>query len=102
MSGDIAVTDAQTVTTLDLTARGEHGTVRIDGSDTNGVGSYQVFVNGDLFANITVSAGGEPVITGASGAPLTAEEQATVRGIFVIFVQGGDFFEDLTDPITTF
>lgn len=90
----------RTVTTIDLEARGGNGTVRIEGGDTDGAGSYQVFVNGDLFATITVSAGGLPVISGATGAPLTEEEQATVRGIFTIFIEGGDFFEDLTDPIS--
>jgi hypothetical protein len=90
----------QTVTSIDLEARGEHGTVRIEGGGTNGTGTYEVFVNGELFANIAVNAGGVPVITGASGAPLTEEEQATVRAIFLVFIQGGDFFEDLRDPIS--
>jgi hypothetical protein len=99
MSGNFVLTDTQTVATLDLTARGEHGTVRITGSDTNGVGTYEVFVNGDLYATIALN-GGLPVITGASGAQLTEEEQATLRGIFVVFILGGDFFENLIDPLS--
>jgi hypothetical protein len=100
MDGSIQVGETQTVTTLDLQARGDHGTVRIEGGETNGTGSYQVLVNGDLFATITVTSAGEPVITGAAGAPLTDEERATVRGVFGIFLEGGDFFEDLADPIS--
>ena len=42
---------------LDLEARGEHGTVRIEGSETDGTGNYEVFVNGELFATITITAG---------------------------------------------
>jgi hypothetical protein len=99
MEGTITLDQTQTVTTMDLQARGEHGTVRIEGGETNGVGTYNVLVNGELFATITVSTGGLPVVTGATGAPLTAEEQATVRAVFEVFIQGGDFFENLTDPI---
>ena len=44
-------TDNTTIT-LELTAQGQHGTVQITGSETNETGTFQVKVNGDLFATI--------------------------------------------------
>jgi hypothetical protein len=91
---------AETVT-MDLEARGDHGTVSIEGSTTNGTGSFNVEVNGDLFAVITLTDGAAPTIVGAGGQPLTEAEQDAMWAIWYIFAQGFDFFEDLTDPITT-
>ena len=55
--------------------------------------SVGVKVNGDLFATISLTSGGDPVITGANGHGLTAEEEETLRTIlgyyedsFVVFV----------------
>lgn len=89
-----------TTTTLDLTARGDHGTVRIQGTESNGAGSFDVSVNGDLFATISVTGDAVPVIVGADGQPLSSEEQATLLAIWALFANGFDFFEDLTDPIS--
>jgi hypothetical protein len=88
-----------TVTTVDLEARGDNGRVTVEGSETNGVGSFDVEVNGDPFAVITVSGTASPVLTGADGQPLSEAEQDAMWGIWYIFAQGFDFFEDLTDPI---
>ena len=87
-------------TTLGLEARGEHGTVGINGSMAGEAGSFNVQVNGNLFATITLNGNAEPVVTGAGGQPLTEEELATVRAVFAIFIEGGDIFEDLTDPLS--
>jgi hypothetical protein len=87
------------ITTLDLEARGDHGTVTIQGTEENGVGSFEVEVNGDLFATITVSGDAPPVIAGAGGQPLSQAEQALMLAIWAMFAEGFDFFEDLTDPI---
>ncbi len=86
-------------TTLDLEARGDHGTVRIQGSDINGAGTYQVTVNGDLFATITVSGGAPPVIVSATGQPLTQTEQAAFLAIWAMFAEGFDFFGDVLEPL---
>ena len=89
-----------TTTTVDLTARGDHGTVTIEGSQAaDGTGSYEVQVNGDLFATITVTGDAAPVIVGANGQPLTEAEQAMMLAIWHMFAEGFDFFEDLTDPL---
>jgi hypothetical protein len=99
MGGNIVISGAQTVLSLDLEARGEHGTVRIEGSETDGTGNYEVFVNGELFATITITAGGEPVVNSAAGTPLTTEERLTVLGVFAIFFEGGIFFTDMLGPV---
>jgi hypothetical protein len=85
--------------TASLEARGPHGTVSVEGSETNGSGTYQVEVNGEEFATITTTTGQPPVITGADGQPLTEEEQTALASIYLIFLQGFDFFEDLIDPL---
>jgi hypothetical protein len=87
--------------TLDLTARGPHGTVNITGSATEGGGTFQVKVNGDLFATIDVSAGDDPVVTGKDGGALTAEEQAALEDVFHMFGAGLGFFVDLLHPSGT-
>jgi hypothetical protein len=88
-----------TAMTSSVELRGPHGTVTITGSHTDAGGSYQVSVNGDAFATITVSAGGQPEITGADGEPLTQEELQALEQIFLVFYGGLDFFEDLLDPL---
>jgi hypothetical protein len=90
----------QTVTTADVEVRGEHGRVHISGSVTNGSGTLDVEINGNLFATITVAPEVEPVFTGADGQPLTADELEALRNIFLVVTGGLDFFEDLLDPVS--
>ncbi len=85
--------------TSSLELRGPHGTVEITGNWADNAGSYNVEVNGDPFATITVSGGSEPVITGADGQPLSEEELHALQEIYLVFLGGFDFFEDLLDPI---
>ena len=82
-----------------LELRGPHGTVTIVGSWADNAGTYNVAVNGDPFATITVTQGAEPVITGADGEPLSEEELHSLQEIYLVFLGGFDFFEDLLDPI---
>jgi hypothetical protein len=89
---------SSTVTSA-LELRGPHGTVTIEGSRTQTAGSYEVEVNGDPFATIEVSQGSEAVITAADGEPLSEDELETLEAVFVVFLGGFDFFEDLLDPV---
>jgi hypothetical protein len=82
-----------------LELRGPHGTVTIVGTWADNAGTYNVAVNGDPFATITVTQGAEPVITGADGEPLSEEELHSLQEIYLVFLGGFDFFEDLLDPI---
>jgi hypothetical protein len=82
--------------TTNLELRGPHGTITLTGSYTDAAGNFEVEVNGDPFATITVSAGSEPVITGADGEPLTEQELETLRDIYLMFVGGFLFLEGLS------
>jgi hypothetical protein len=92
------VTEAGAVTST-LEARGPHGTVSIGGTQNGTSGSFEVEVNGDLFATITLSQGQQPVIVGADGEPLSDEELEALEAVFAVFAGGFDFMEDLLDPI---
>ena len=87
------------VVTSSLELRGPHGTVEIAGNWADNAGTYNVEVNGDPFATISVTQGTDPVITGADGEPLTQEELQALQEIYLVFLGGFKFFEDLLDPI---
>jgi hypothetical protein len=82
-----------------LELRGPHGTVTIVGNWADNAGTYNVEVNGEPFATITVTQGADPVITGADGEPLNEEELHALQEIYLVFLGGFDFFEDLLDPL---
>lgn len=86
------------VTSL-LVARGPHGNVSIAGTQTSTTATFEVEVNGEPFATITVPEVGEPTITGADGEALTQEELEALDQVFRVFMEGFDFFEDLLDPL---
>jgi len=86
-----SATDNSTLT-LELTAQGEHGAVSITGTETNGTGTFQVKVNGELFATIEVTAGSQPVVTGDEGGALTPEQEAALEDVFHVFGGGLEFF----------
>ena len=85
--------------TSTLEARGPHGTVTISGTQTSTSGTFEVQVNGELFATVTTSESGPPVITGADGEPLSEAELEALQAVFAVFLEGFDFFEDLFDPL---
>lgn len=82
-----------------LEARGPHGTVIITGEETGTSGTFKVEVNGDLFATITTTAGGLPVVTGADGGALTEAELEALEDLFNIFTNGFYLFQDLLSPM---
>jgi len=85
--------------TSTLEARGPHGTVIISGTQTTTSATFEVEVNGELFATITTSGSEPPVITGADGEPLTEAELRALGEVFAIFLQGFLFFGDLMTPV---
>lgn len=100
LESDASIADTQNSTvSLDLTARGPHGTVNIAGSETNGTGTFQVKVNGDLFATIDVSAASSAAVTGANGEALSADERAALEDVFYMFGGGLEFFSALLGPL---
>ena len=90
--------DGIAVTTT-LAARGPHGLVTVSGTQSGTTGSYEVEVNGELFATIATVEGEQPVITGADGQALTDAELEALETVFLIFTDGFDFLEDLMDPV---
>jgi hypothetical protein len=96
---EITLTASTTASTSTLEARGPHGTVTITGDNAGNSGTFEVEVNGELFASIGYTTGQAPVITGADGEPLTQAELEVLQDILIVFLQGADFFEDLFDPI---
>jgi hypothetical protein len=90
----------ETAVTSTLEARGPHGTVTMTGNHSGTAGTFEIEVNGDLFATIAYSQGEQPVITGADGQPLSQAELEALQDVFALFMQGFDFFEDLFDPLT--
>ena len=71
------ISETEVAVTLDLGVAGPNGDVRIVGTYGASGGTFTVKVNGDLFATVTLE-GSSPVITGAGGNPLTAEEEQTL------------------------
>ncbi len=90
---------SESVATVDVEVRGAHGRVQFAGSVTDGAGTVDIEVNGELFATVTVSPEAEPVFTGADGQPLSGDELEALRDIFVVIGGGISFFGELIDPI---
>jgi hypothetical protein len=94
------VTEAATISiTSNLEARGPHGTVTISGTQTGTSGTYEVEVNGEAFATVTVSQGQQPVITGPDGEPLSDQELEALETIFAVFAGGFGFMGNVLYPI---
>ena len=85
--------------TSTLEARGPHGTVTISGSQTGTTATFDVEVNGELFATITTTGSEPPVIAGADGQPLTDAELQALAEVFGVFLQGFSFFGNLMTPV---
>lgn len=89
---------------LDSWIQSANGRVDLDGvvNEATG-GTLVVRVNGDVFAQMTLAASEDtdPVITGATGAPLTAEEEELLRRIFLWFGESFLVYLTLLAPVGT-
>jgi hypothetical protein len=90
----VAASGAALEATVDFTIEGRNGDLRLTGSYTDGGGSFTVKVNGETFATVTITVNGDAVLTSASGNPLTASEETTVR-------QAVDYYDASLDLSTT-
>ena len=95
--------DPETATVgIDLGMSGPNGTVSMSGQFTTDGGTITVRVNGDVFANVVSSGAGEPIITGADGQPLTAEDEAAFQNIFALTGNAFITFDVMLLPIGFF
>ena len=95
--------DAQTFTMdIDLGMSGPNGSVSMSGQLTDTGGTLDVRVNGDLFATITSSGAGDPVITGADGQPLTDEDATALQNILEITDSAFTSFDEMVVPVGAF
>ncbi len=85
-----------------ISMSGPNGTVSMTGQFTTTGATLTVRTGGALFATITVSDTGEPVITGANGQPITDEDAAALQGIFELTAQAFGSFEQLLTPVSFF
>jgi hypothetical protein len=90
--------DITEAVTVDLTVSGPSGDVRLVGTLAGDGGTFTVTVNGDAFATITVTAS-SLVITGASGDPLTSDEEHALETVFDSFEGSLNAFSDLLMPV---
>jgi hypothetical protein len=83
---------------ISLTMHGPNGTVGMNGQFTDTSGILHISVNGHGFATITTS-GITTTITRNDGAPLAADEEAALEGLFQ--VQEGAFvsFDQMLAPV---
>jgi hypothetical protein len=85
-----------------LTVLGANGWIQMSGQfEQTGV-TMNVSVSGRHFATITAVGGGEPVITGADGEPLTDEDIAALSGIFEMTASAFTSFDLLFAPVGVF
>jgi hypothetical protein len=93
------ISPTEVAVTLDLVVSGPNGDVRLVGSSGVDGGTYTVKVNGNTFATITLS-GSTLVITGASGDPLTPDEEQAVETVFDSYESSLNAFSDLLMPVS--
>jgi hypothetical protein len=79
------ISSNESAITLDLTMSGQNGDVRMTGTYGVSGGNLTVKVNGDLLATVNLDEV-DPIITGAAGAPLTPEEEASLHAILECYL----------------
>ncbi len=94
----MALNDASSSMSIDLSLSHGQNTVRIAGETTNEMGTLQVFGNGQLFATITFTETSLTVVN-ANGEPLSDREEQTLREIMDFVEEVFDVWEDLFNPV---
>jgi predicted small lipoprotein YifL len=95
--------DPQTGTiAIALSMSGPNGSISMTGEFTSAGGTLIVRTNGTTFATITSSGAGEPVITGADGAPLADEDVEALGSIFEITGEAFTAFDAMVVPVGVF
>ncbi len=84
--------------TVDVSVSHGQNTVRIAGSIQDGMGTLQVFGNGELFATLTFTLTSIEVLN-ANGEPLSEREAQVLRELFDFVEDAFDVWENLFDPV---
>ena len=92
------ISDTDVAVTLDLTVSGPNGNVRVVGTSGVNGGTFTVKVNGDTFATITFT-GSALTIVGATGEPLTPDEEQALEAVFDSYEGSLNAFTDLLMPV---
>ncbi len=92
------ISETDVAVTLDLAISGPNGDVGLVGTYAGDGGTFTVKVNGETFATITITAGA-PVITAASGDPLSPDEEAAVETVLDSYEGSLDAFSELLLPV---
>ena len=85
----------EVATTIDLVINGPNGTVHLTGSYSVGERTLTVQVNGAVFATVNLD-GPDPVITGADGQPLSADDEASLQAIVAFYLNSGGMLDGLS------
>ncbi|MEO7475404.1 MAG: hypothetical protein ABIY46_08715, partial [Gemmatimonadales bacterium] len=93
------ISNTEVAVTLDMTVNGPNGNVRVLGTYGVNGGSFTVKVNGNLFATVMLDGNAGPVITGANGEPLTAQEEQTLQTILDYYATSLTAFSELVTPL---
>jgi hypothetical protein len=87
---------------LNLSMSGPNGAVSIIGSFTATGGTLTVRTGGTTFATITLTDVAEPVITGADGLPLTADDTVALQRLFELTAEAFISFDQMLVPVMFF
>ena len=82
-------------TTIDLVINGPNGHVHLAGTYGVSERTLTVRVNGADFATVNLD-GVDPVITGADGQPLAAEDEASLQAIVGFYLNSGGMLDGLS------
>jgi len=87
---------------LNLSMSGPNGSVSLTGQFTATGGTLTVRTGGRDFATITLTGAADPVITGADGLPITAEDIAALQRIFELTADAFISFDQMLLPVMFF
>jgi len=90
-----SISATEVATTLDLVINGPNGNVHLAGTYGVAERTLTVWVNGADFATVNLD-GADPVITGADGQPLDAEDEASLQAIVAFYLNSGGMLDGLS------
>jgi hypothetical protein len=90
-----SISATEVATTLDLVINGPNGNVHLAGTYGVSERTLTVRVNGTDFATVNLD-GADPVITGADGQPLDADDEASLQAIVAFYLNSGGMLDGLS------